>query len=1367
MLASPVPEDGGDALADDLAIFQALAKNALDAVCITDSEGVITYANPALYALFGYDKETEPLVGSPLIDLIPKRGHATFKQIMSLAQKEGWSGEITLGHRDGSHFYVLLTVFPLYEAGEPPKATVTILRDITDRVGAEMALRESEAKYRRLVESTTDWVWACDVEGVLTFSNGAIRRFLGYEVNDVVGTSVFEMIHPEDCDCVRDVVMDAAARKAVWMDVAVRWLHKDGSIHHFESSGQPIFDIEGNLIGFNGIDRDVTVRIQAEEALRESEARYRALAENNAVGIWHVDPDGKTLYANPVMCALLELGGLDELKSTASQSYFTPESREVVLAEFAKRRDGVSSTYEADTVGKHGGHHNVMISGAPILSLTGELQSVIGTFVDVTGQKRIEEALREERDFTAAVLDVVGALVVVMDCDGRIVRFNQACEETTGYTFEEVVGKCLWDVLLMPEEVDAVRGVFGELRAGQFPNAFENCWLTKDGGQRLIAWSNTALVGADRAVKYVIGTGIDITEHRKAEEALRESEARYHGLFVGVPTGLYRNTPAGQFIDVNPALVEMLGYPGREALLEANVFDLLVDPEEMNRGLSPSRRRGDRRQFEARVRRYNGEIIWIAGSSRGVRDDAGQVLYYEGAVTDVTERKRAVEAEREQHVLAEALRDSTAALTSTLNFEEVLERILTNVERVVPHAWADIMLIKAGVAQVVRGRSVDLTAEIDEALQWVVDETPNLRHMVITRQALAIPDTQTWDGWIKTPETSWNRSYVGAPIISEDQVIGFVNLSSTTPGFFTPTHAERLQAFADQAAIAIRNARLFRDITRQLGELQTMADASRVIASELNQDQLLQALYEQITRIAPADFYLIALYDDATNVVSIEVSVDEGRHYPREHYVLDRGLLKLIIHERRSLLFDSLIEEKHGLDVDIVPAGSGRVNHGWLGVPMIYGDKVVGAIILGSYERAAFDRGHQQTLTSIANQAAVAIENARLYERIRRRQRYLESLHRVSRHAVPQQDPQRLMQAVVDALAEGFGYQTAAVLLADDDARELEIAALASTDPMVLRTGTGHRQSFDKGILGWVMRHDEPYLANDVGQDPHYIPAPGTSANGSELAVPIRLRGKTIGVFNVEAPTTGAFDDLDQEALLELAEDFALYLENLTLMEQLKQGAAEAERHRLARDLHDAVTQTLWSAALTADVLPRIWERDPEEGRRRLETLTRSTRGALAEMRTLLLELRPATLGGMKLSDLLRQLTTTITNRSGLPVELTLAGDCELPPDVKVALYRISQEAMNNVVKHANASQIMVCLCCEPEFIELVISDDGCGFDPAAVQPGHMGLEIARERAEAIGATLEITSRVECGTQMTVVWHTVNQSVNQRGDAHD
>jgi signal transduction histidine kinase len=190
----------------------------------------------------------------------------------------------------------------------------------------------------------------------------------------------------------------------------------------------------------------------------------------------------------------------------------------------------------------------------------------------------------------------------------------------------------------------------------------------------------------------------------------------------------------------------------------------------------------------------------------------------------------------------------------------------------------------------------------------------------------------------------------------------------------------------------------------------------------------------------------------------------------------------------------------------------------------------------------------------------------------------------------------------------------------------------------------------------------------------------------SELAVPIRQRGKVIGVLDVESLAKDAFDEFDQEALLELAEDLALYLENLTLNEQLEEAAAASERSRLARELHDAVTQTIWSAALTAEVLPQVLAHDPKEGQRRLASLQRTTRGALAEMRTLLLELRPANLAQTELDTLLCQLGTSVTNRTGLPVAVIVEGQDDLPPDVKVALYRIAQEALNNITKHAQAS---------------------------------------------------------------------------------
>jgi signal transduction histidine kinase/ligand-binding sensor domain-containing protein len=207
------------------------------------------------------------------------------------------------------------------------------------------------------------------------------------------------------------------------------------------------------------------------------------------------------------------------------------------------------------------------------------------------------------------------------------------------------------------------------------------------------------------------------------------------------------------------------------------------------------------------------------------------------------------------------------------------------------------------------------------------------------------------------------------------------------------------------------------------------------------------------------------------------------------------------------------------------------------------------------------------------------------------------------------------------------------------------------------------------------------------------------------------------------------------------------------LAQKAAEEAVAAERSRLARDLHDAVTQTLFSASLTAEVLPDLYKVNPEEAQRSTEDLRQLTRGALAEMRTLLLELRPAALTQARYEDLLRQLTEAVIGRARLPVELEVTGQRSLPPDVQVALYRIAQEALNNIVKYARASKVCVELHMSQAGLLLSIRDNGAGFDPAAVRPTSMGMRIMRERAEGIGADLTVQSAPGRGTLVEVAWN--------------
>jgi signal transduction histidine kinase len=257
---------------------------------------------------------------------------------------------------------------------------------------------------------------------------------------------------------------------------------------------------------------------------------------------------------------------------------------------------------------------------------------------------------------------------------------------------------------------------------------------------------------------------------------------------------------------------------------------------------------------------------------------------------------------------------------------------------------------------------------------------------------------------------------------------------------------------------------------------------------------------------------------------------------------------------------------------------------------------------------------------------------------------------------------------------------------------------------------------------------------------------------GTLLAVPLIVKDVVYGAIALYNREARDLSGEEIEMAIAFSDQAALAIENARLRVQAEQMAVAAERSRLARDLHDAVTQTLFSTSLIADVLPRLWERDTAAALARLSELRLLTRGALAEMRTLLLELRPATLTEVGLCDLLRQLAEATISRARVQVNLTVEGQCHLPPDVQIALYRIAQEALNNVANHAGASRADVRLCCRPEQIELRIDDDGQGFDPTSVTREHLGLGIMRERAEAIEATLRIESRPGRGTQIMVAW---------------
>jgi nitrate/nitrite-specific signal transduction histidine kinase len=252
--------------------------------------------------------------------------------------------------------------------------------------------------------------------------------------------------------------------------------------------------------------------------------------------------------------------------------------------------------------------------------------------------------------------------------------------------------------------------------------------------------------------------------------------------------------------------------------------------------------------------------------------------------------------------------------------------------------------------------------------------------------------------------------------------------------------------------------------------------------------------------------------------------------------------------------------------------------------------------------------------------------------------------------------------------------------------------------------------------------------------------------------VPLSTKGRVRGFFILGKHETGQLSPEERSLLSSIGQQVGVAIENARLYEQAEQAGITEERSRLARELHDAVTQTLFSANLIADVIPRVWKRNPEEGMQNLEELRQLTRGALAEMRTLLLEMRPESLERSDLKSLLTQLADAFIGRVRVPVALIIQGDCELTHEVKLVFYRVAQETLNNIAKHSGARQVELHIKCQPGQLNLRIQDDGLGFNIDSIPPDHLGIAIMRERASSIGAELKIESQLGQGTTVELDW---------------
>lgn len=367
---------------------------------------------------------------------------------------------------------------------------------------------------------------------------------------------------------------------------------------------------------------------------------------------------------------------------------------------------------------------------------------------------------------------------------------------------------------------------------------------------------------------------------------------------------------------------------------------------------------------------------------------------------------------------------------------------------------------------------------------------------------------------------------------------------------------------------------------------------------------------------------------------------------------------------------------------------------------------------------------------------------------LRQRAVQLETSAKVSQEVTSILEIDDLLSRVVELIREAFGYYHVNIFLVNDEARQL-----------ILRASSGHRAPENVALVmnspsanSEAARNNQAIVINDVAQDARYLPDAHLPDTRSEAVVPMRVGSRVIGTVDVNSSSAGSFTSEDVLVLQSLADQIAIAIENARLYEQSREMAVLEERHRLARELHDSVKQSLFSIDLHAKAIATYAKHNPVQAEKHIRHLRHITHSALQEMRALIFDLRPALLERDGLAQALRQHVDFLQHANNVDIVLTVSNGRRLPLLVDQQLYRIAQEALSNAIKHAGAQRIDVSLSAGSEQVELSIKDDGCGFelDELAADQRTLGLIGMRERAGLLNGNLVIHSHRGEGCEIQI-----------------
>ncbi len=1262
--------------------YRRIVETAREGIWIIDAGAKTTFVNQRMADMLGYT--IGEMLYAPIHAFMDEQDYALVADLLE-RRRQGISEqhEFRFRRQDGADLWAILEASPILDEHGKFAGTLAMVTDITARRRAEEQIRFLSA----IAEQTTDSILVTDTDYRIIYANEAAQRLFGYTVEELAGQKPDILNAEPEAQSIQERIYSDVASGNSYLDTCLN-RRKDGSTFICEFKVTPMRDADGRTCAYIGVQRDITERKRAEEALRESEEKFRAIADYTAdVEAWF-GVNGRLLWINPSVERTM---GYTPAECLSMPDFplplIHPKDTARVAGELGEaQRGGRDDNKEFRFVCKDGTVRWGSVSWQPIFDRRGQPLGRRSSIRDITERKRAEESLRK----LSRAVEQSPALILITDPNWVFEYVNPKFTQVTGYALEQVIGKTT-SILQSGKTPPETYRQLQDTLAGGGEWRGEFCNKKKNGELYWESASISPLVNEDGVVTHFVAVKEDITGRKRAEEALRRSQQLLDKTFVSLHDAVFIiDADTVEIIECNPAASKIFGY-GRQEMLGRTTAFLHVDEAELDEFRShlssAVKERGFLDHLEFRMKRKNGSVFPTEHSVTPFEDEQGRCIGWVSVVRDITGRKRAEEAQRESekryHIVSELTSDFAGAFRIALD-GTIMREWLTG-------AYSRITGFNPG--------------EMDTHGIWVTLVHPEdmrvaLRHL----QTLLSGQSDVCELRIVTAsgEVRWLSNY-GRPVWDEAQG-RVIRIYSASQDITERKRAEealreseaRFRSYFELPLVGIAITSPEKGWIEVNHQICSMLGYSR--------EELLRMTWSELTH--PED--LAADVEQFNRILAGQI----------DSYSMD----KRFIRKNGEVIWTSIA-------VGCVRDSGGKVQH-------------IIALALDITERKQAE------------------------ERARREAARAKALARVAARLNAQLDLDTVLSAVCEETAHALGVPVASVMLYEPDRQVFRLAGIYGLPPQVCEQFTPVPQSLykeyreQKGSL--IVTPDlQPSRPNVELYARHDI--------RTTVAASMVREEKLVGALNVH--TVGdvrTFAD-DELALLKgLADQAAQAIANAQLFEQVKQQreqlrtltarlaeTGEEQRRQLARELHDRVGQSLTALSINLNIIRSQLPADSPQATARLDDSLRLVEETVEHTRDVMAELHPPVLDDYGLLAALRWYAERF---SGSAIVDTLVEgeelDPRLPQAVEASLFRIAQEALNNVTKHAHATQASVRLEAVADMAHLTIADDGVGFDPTAKrQPGELpywGLITMKERAEAVGGRLRVESAPGQGTHIMV-----------------